>query len=376
MLRRYPQIFRRFTAQRLDFGAVRRNFYRRYWSRAAETCGAELHPWGNEVFEIRRDGGSARVQYHFVHLDSYFAKALVDDKRFTSELVDELGFATPQGVDFSLRQMRPAREFLERAPRACVVKPQSGSGGRGVTTGVDCEKRLVAASLAASNSFTLPSLMIEEQIPGDSFRLLFLGGRLIDAVRRGACTLEGDGRTHLKGLVAAENERRHGAPHLESMEELTLDLEAELTLADQGLDWRVVPGAGERIVVKRVSNQNTFRDQEDVTALVHDEYGELAREVDRRIGAKLIGVDVMSEDISKSPKEGWGTVNEINIPPGLHFHEMTPQRVGRFSKVGASVVEYLLGALPRGPQVIEDPSLEGVAAQSEGWRRVSNVEEG
>jgi hypothetical protein len=49
----------------------------------------------------------------------------------------------------------------------------------------------------------------------------------------------------------------------------------------------------------------------------------------------------MSEEISASPSQSGSAITEINIPPGLHYHELV-ENEDKFSGVGAAVLEYLL----------------------------------
>ena len=53
-----------------------------------------------------------------------------------------------------------------------------------------------------------PDLIVEEQIEGQSWRLLFIDGRFLDAVRRDPPRITGDGRHSIAALVAAENAAR------------------------------------------------------------------------------------------------------------------------------------------------------------------------
>ena len=281
------------------------------------------------------------MQYHYMDLDTYFSRGLADDKVFVTRLVRELGFFAPRFREYTLRSVSSAVRFMEEAGVPCVVKPRVGSGGFGITTAVNTRDRLIAASLAASNSLSLPALMIEQQIAGDSYRLLYLDGRLLHAVRRGRCTVIGDGLSTIRELIARENERRFTDSRLQSLTALTIDLEMKYVLTDHGKTLRTVPDRGERVIVKNVCNQNCRRDQEDVTAYVHGDYAELAGALRTRLGAHLIGIDVMSEDISASPLQSGSAINEINIPPGLHYHELVENQQ-KFSGVGAAVLEYLL----------------------------------
>lgn len=342
LVRRYPHMYRRLVAPRIDFSGRRAEFYRGYWLHAAEAIDAEVEILEDNYLEISRAGRSTIVQFHFVDLDTYFAKALMDDKRFVSNLVREMGFASPRFSEFKLTDREPAFRFMEEVGLPCVVKPRVGSGGSGVTTGITHRKRLIRAALAASIARSLPTLMIEEQIAGDSYRLLYLDGELLHAVRRGASTIVGDGTSSIKQCVVAENTRRLECSGVESISELTLDLDLEYTLADQGLTSRSVPRKGEIVKVKNVSNQNSARDQENVTDRVHRDYHRIARGVLDRLGARLVGVDVMAEDISHAPVESGSAINEINIPPGLHYHEFIEGQERR-SRAGSVILNRLLG---------------------------------
>ena len=342
LLRRYAHMFRRFRATPQDFSERRRGFYASYWEDAAQRLGAYVTPLGNDYFEIARNGRSARVQYHYVDLDTYFSRGLADDKVFVTGLVRELGFFAPRFREYTLRSLSSAVCFMEEVGAPCVVKPRVGSGGFGITTALNTRDRLIAASLATSNSLSLPALMIEQQIAGDAYRLLYLDGRLLHAVRRGRCTVIGDGFSTIRELVVRENESRLTDSRIQSLNALTIDLEMKYVLADQGKTLRTVPDQGERVVVKNVCNQNGRRDQEDVTAYVHGDYCELASAVRTRLGAHLIGIDIMSEDISASPSQSGSAITEINVPPGLHYHELVENQ-HKFSGVGAAVLEYLLG---------------------------------
>ncbi len=341
LLRRYAKMFHRFRATPRNFGKRRSGFYVSYWEDAAQRLGADVTRLENDHFEIARNGRSARVQYHYVELDTYFSRGLADDKVFVTRLVRELGFFAPRFREYTLRSLSSAVRFMEEVGGPCVVKPRVGSGGLGITTAVNKRDRLIAASLATSNSLSLPDLMIEQQIAGDAYRLLYLDGRLLHAVRRGRCTVIGDGRSTIRELIVRENESRLTHSRIQSLTELTIDLEMKFVLSDQGKTLRTVPDRGERVVVKNVCNQNCRRDQEDVTARVHGDYAELASAVGTRLGAHLIGIDLMSEDVSASPSVSGSAITEINIPPGLHYHELIQNQQG-FSSVGAAVLEYLL----------------------------------
>jgi D-alanine-D-alanine ligase-like ATP-grasp enzyme len=145
------------------------------------------------------------------------------------------------------------------------VKPARQSGaGEGVTTGITTPARLRLASRAAARIAW--DLMIEEQVPGASFRLLVLGERIVDAIRRDPPAVVGDGRTTIRRMVEQETARRLEAPGVRALHPLTLDLEGRLHLEDQGLTPGTVCTGGRAIRVKSVVNQNAATENHSIRA--------------------------------------------------------------------------------------------------------------
>src|SRR5204862_3066140 len=119
-----------------------------------------------------------------------------------SKILAPFGFATPPSVEFDLDTLERAREFLAQAGGPVVVKPDGivksrfaapdGPGaGRGVTCGVRTAEELQHAARWAALFGS--KLIVERQVAGASYRLLYLDGALVDAVRRDSPRVFGDG---------------------------------------------------------------------------------------------------------------------------------------------------------------------------------------
>jgi cyanophycin synthetase len=163
---------------------------------------------------------------------------------------------------------------------------------------------------------------------------------LIDAVRRTSPAVTGDGRSSIRALVAAENVRRCAAQEPLALHPLVVDLEMTQYLRAQGRRLRDVPGAGERVVVKRVVNQNRADENEPVTDRVHATILELGSRIVRSLGIQLAGVDVMTTDISRPLEETGGVIGEVNTMPALHHHYLV-----RGNRRGAPVASLILRSL-------------------------------
>jgi D-alanine-D-alanine ligase-like ATP-grasp enzyme len=237
---------------------------------------------------------------------------------------------------FPLSRIVEAERFLARASNPVVVKPNSGTGaGNGVTTGIRSRAQLRRAARFAS-AFD-GELLIEEEVPGSSHRLLYLDGKLIDAIRRDPPIVRGDGRSSIRALVRAETIRRLAGKPVMALSPLRIDLDCLNTLASKGLSAASVLPAGSQLAIKKAVNQNAAPQNHVVLDAVHPETASLAGRVVSELGVRLAGVDIISPDISVPLAVNGGRFGEINTTPGLHHHDLVAG-----DRIGPGVAEVLL----------------------------------
>lgn len=310
------------AAARTDraFAALRPRFFEQLWEDAAGAIGASSEPLGRGFLRIERAGVRTFVRDSKVELDTHLALEIAGDKPLAHRLLSPIpGYRAPRFAEFSVDQFVRARDFLAEADGAVVIKPARGTGaGRGVTAGVRSPADLRRAVLRGIAS--CPELLVEEQVEGHSYRLLFLDGELLDAVRRDPPRVTGDGRSSLRKLMDDETERRLAAAPTISLWPLECDLDCRIRLAEDGFSPRAVPAAGARVQVKSVVNQNAAHENHRVTEEVHASVRQLGRDIASELGIELLGLDVLSPDIAIPLEANGGVVNEANTTPGLHHH--------------------------------------------------------
>jgi cyanophycin synthetase len=342
-LRRYVGLAKRLLTKKAMFTAARQRFYYDYWSGAAKDFNAEVCDLGQGYLRITdASGQSTLVQYHHVNIDTYLNLMLMGNKPLVHKILHDQGYKVPRYIEYDLYDLDSAWAFMNEVKGRCVVKPSTGSGGAGITTGVDTRKRLRQASLAAASAYYRFKLVIEEEIQGNSYRLLFLDGKLIDAVRRGRPTVVGDGAATIRQLVEAENQERLRADPIRAFTCLSLDLDSKFRLEDNGVAPNLVPPAGQPMIVKNVANQNADRDNVTVRDEVHPYFHDFGRQISSLLGVKLIGADIMSADISVPLDQNGGVINELNVPPGLHYHELIANTNDK-TDVAAQILGYVFG---------------------------------
>ncbi len=325
--------------RRRRFTGLRDKFYRNMWQGAARAVGATIHTGPDGLSRISRDGLATFVRRSDLMLDSALSIAALADKTQTYDLMAEKGVRVPDHAEFSLAALDLARDFLARHPAGVVVKPATGTGGgRGVTTAITANADLTRAARHAG-SFN-PRLLIEPMLEGRSYRLLYLDGRLIDAVRRDPPVVTGDGKSTIRALVRRENARRLGNGRPTALSPLAIDRDARIHLAAQGLSTTARPEAGQTVTLKRVVNENAAAQNHNVLADVHPKIAGLGAALMRDLGVRFAGLDLIAPDLTRPLRDSGGMVGEININPGLHHHYLIA-RPESGQPVAARVLEHM-----------------------------------
>jgi D-alanine-D-alanine ligase-like ATP-grasp enzyme len=305
--------------RRRGVGRQHAAFHERIWNEAAAELGATCTSLGSGIFEIARDGAFTRVFENVSAIDDPPTLAALHDKPITSRLLEAQGLPVPRHATFTLHKMQPAIDFLQQNGGDCVVKPAAGTGGgRGVTTGIRRVSHLARA--AANAAIYSDQLMIEEQIEGENYRLLFLDGEMIDSYLRGNPQVVGDGKSSVKQLVKKLNDERAESGVGLSQVLLTIDLDMKRTLSKQGLTMRSIPPAGTPVILKTVVNENSGADNATATQLLCDDIVQECRRAVCALRARFIGVDIVTRNPRVSLVESGGAILELNGTPNLYYH--------------------------------------------------------
>jgi len=306
--------------------------YRRYWEEAASALSAEFEALTDSIWEVRRDGARTRIAHYVTEFDNPVTLRLAGDKALLYRLAGGTGISLPEHVVIGIDSVDEAQGLLARTGGPCVVKPaRDTASGLGITTYVGGRYQLEWAVALAS--IFCPEVLVESQVPGESYRLLFLNGRMIHAVRRRGTRVQADGIHTVQELAA----RARVGP---------LDHFVERTLAAQGWAADAVPPNGTSVLLRglppgqsRTRELRTVYD-EDATELIGPDLVAEVRTLVSRLGVSFAGIDVVTVDPSRS-LTGSGALIEINTTPGIHHHDVH-RNGGQPFRVGEAVLSELL----------------------------------
>jgi cyanophycin synthetase len=266
---------------------------------------------------------------------SAVAESIAQDKDLTKRLLAAAGVPVPIGRP--VNDVDDAWAVAEDIGLPVVCKPQDGNQGKGVTVNITSREHLEIAYKAAAE---IGHVMVEKYLPGNDFRLLVVGDKLVAAARRDPPHVIGDGEHTVRELVDKVNaDPRRGTGHATSLTKIRFDDIAIARLDVQGLKPDSVPEKGRRVILRNNANLSTGGTATDVTDDVHPEVAARAIAAAQCIGLEICGVDVLAESVHKPLEDQSGGIVEVNAAPGLRMH-LSPS-FGKGRNVGEAMVANL-----------------------------------
>jgi len=307
-----------------DKRAIKRHrseFYAQAWEDAAAQTGSTIESLGEGIFRITNGGNGFVVYQHYTPLIDAAVERLILNKVITNKFLSKMDVPIPRYIHLKDLSISAAKSFMSEIDGPVVVKPASGTaGGDGIVTNITRTRDLYKA-LAWSRAFCKETI-IEEQIRGDNYRLLFLDGELLDCIVRRPPTVTGDGVSSIRSLIRKENKKRIKIGPQLAQDLIYMDMDAKSTLVAQGYSFNTKPDKGQIIKVKDVINCNRGEENESPPEGPAESLISLGRKISETIGVRLVGVDIITNDLTVDLRKSGGRVIEINTPPGHYYHHM------------------------------------------------------
>jgi cyanophycin synthetase len=268
---------------------------------------------------------------------SAVSESIAQDKDLSKRLLQAAGVPVPIGRPVT--DPDDAWAVAQEIGLPVVLKPQDGNQGKGVTVNVASREHLDIAFKAAAE---IGEVMVEKYLPGNDFRMLVVGDKLIAAARRDPPHVIGDGVNTVRQLVDKVNaDPRRGEGHATSLTKIRFDDIAIARLDVQGLKPESVPEKGRRVILRNNANLSTGGTATDVTDDVHPEVAKRAVAAAQMVGLHVCGVDVVCETVLRPLEEQSGGIVEVNAAPGLRMH-LSPS-FGKGRNVGEAIINHLFG---------------------------------
>lgn len=256
------------------------------------------------------------------------------DKYLTKEYLMESGVPTPIGKIFTNKSSdEEVIIYANDLGYPLVLKPSNASGGQGVIANIKNIKEFREALQHVRHTLKFDDVIVEEFVKGEDYRVYVIDGKVVGIIGRKTAHVIGDGKSRIRRLLDKKVKERGENPAIQNSP-IVIDKELHdmLALSDYTLDS--IPGKGEEIPLKSISNVSVGGDPVDATDILPNEIKEIAINAARAIpGLVQAGVDVMYNSVDNT-----GYVLEINSKPSIRTHLFPIE--GKARDIPKAIIDY------------------------------------
>ncbi|WP_277668411.1 cyanophycin synthetase [Caproiciproducens galactitolivorans] len=219
-----------------------------------------------------------------------------------------------------------------------VLKPCDGNQGKGVVLNLDREEDIKNAFREGCKYGS--GVIVEKFVRGNDYRVLVVGNKVSAVAKRLPAMVVGDGKHTVRELVDLVNlDENRGEQHEKPLTKIKIDEISIRILENENLTVDSIPEQGRVVKLRANGNLSTGGTAIDCTDQIHPENAELAVRAAKSIGIDIAGIDIVTEDISKSILDTGGVIVEVNSAPGIRMHIYPSQGTPR--NVAADIVDLL-----------------------------------
>lgn len=314
-----------------------------------------LEAWrrGLEVTYTRADlhlftlsDGERRISFDSSRPDSLTPAedhARLDDKWESKRILAARGVPVPRAVlltDAALTDDQVAAH-AEDIGYPVVIKPASGSMGFGVSANIRSLPDLIRHYRDLVATYPDRSVIIEQHIEGDDYRVLVVGDRVVAATHRVTAHVVGDGRSTVDELLTRKTALRKRNPYLSSGP-VPRDAGTDSLLEEQGLQWSSVPEAGRTVQLARNASSSLGGDTIDVTDSLPDSMRRAAVDALAAMpNCHIAGIDFIHDGAGT----GEFAILEMNSRPHIPLNMYTTH--GRGADVPKAMIDHFFPNRPR-----------------------------
>jgi cyanophycin synthetase len=248
---------------------------------------------------------------------------IANHKGLTKELLKKCNIPLAPGA--LIKTFNEAKGVFEKLNKPLVVKPSQELQGKGITTNITNLKdfeRAIKVALQFKGK-----IVIEEHLKGNDHRILIIGGQYVAGLKRLPPYVIGDGKNTIEKLIALENKKRGGDSRC--IKEIKIDENTPLALKKQKFTFASIPKKNQKVFVRMTGNISSGGISIDVTKFVHPTIISLCKNIARYMDLDVVGIDIITTDITKSLSETGGKITEVNQNPDLGMHQKPYSGKGR-----------------------------------------------
>jgi cyanophycin synthetase len=242
-----------------------------------------------------------------------------DDKFILKQILRNNNLPYAKGEAFY--NSKAALRYAKTISFPLVVKPRHGSLSKHTTCDIRSESALKEAIRIAQ--IIDREFVVEEFISGNVYRITVVRGEMLACCLREPPNVVGDGVHSIGELISMKNSSPlRGDIHQKNFTLHKIRLQGKIVslLADQGLHFESVLPKGKKVYLHNKVVLGCGADIHDKTDDIHPSNRSIFLKLSRLLGAAIVGIDFVCEDIAKPYDEQRCAIIEANSLPYIDMH--------------------------------------------------------
>ena len=281
--------------------------------------------------------GGQKIRFESLPVAEHISKydvSFVDCKERTKKHLKKGGFPIAEGKSFWLWQRSQALKYsVDEIGFPLVVKPRGGSVARHVTTNIKSKGELQKGIDKAV--IYSPAFVIERFVENSFvYRATVVDFNYVAVVKQVPANVVGDGNSTIQKLVEKKNnDKRRGESHQKefTLYKIIIDDTTTKLLAEKNYNLQAIPKRDETVYLQKNPFLKLGGDLVEVTEKVHPDNIQLFKNIAKFFDIRLVGIDFLAPDISRSWRNQTCAVLELNSVPCIEIHHFpssgAPQNV-------------------------------------------------
>ena len=260
--------------------------------------------------------------------------AIARNKHMAKDFIIKLGY--PVAPSKTVSEIKELKSIMKKLQFPVVVKPLGAAEGKGITININSEKLLIN-SFAIAKKFD-KKILIEKHVLGDYYRLTYIADGSYAATKNLPAYITGDKKRTVKELIDRENKYNLERRKSGRLKKIKISEKTKRFLASEGYSLNSILPKDKKIPL--CFSGYDGGEYIDVTEIVHPYFIKLAREISDNLKLPIVGIDIISKDITQPLTSNGGVIIEINGSfPDIQFHSNPTQ--GKVRNLYGNLINYL-----------------------------------
>jgi cyanophycin synthetase len=252
----------------------------------------------------------------YSYFDSFVGIKVAQSKNITNQFLKQNQY--PHTQQIYVESILALDNALNDIGYPLVLKPLNQDNGRGVFCNLS-SKSEVMFFLNEHKPLYANGILLEKHQVGSDYRIMIIGNKFAFAIKRTPPRIIGDGKSTIKELIYNKNQTLKNK-YLENQVQklIPIDSELKMILRTNNLTAESILENERVIQLKSISNLSVGGERELIDiGEIHPQVIEMCEDISRKLNMFSIGIDYITEDISKSPQINKDAIIELNNNPQL-----------------------------------------------------------